>query len=74
VISKHLARFLSRSRASVNICQSLAATVKEQLETSEFVMPTAVLFNGGVFRGEPIRSRVLELLTSWNHGHAVREL
>ena len=74
VISKHLARFLSRSRASVNSSQSLAATVKEQLEASEFVMPTAVLFNGGVFRSAPIRSRVLELLTSWNQGQVVREL
>ena len=74
VISKHLARFLSRSRASVNSSHSLAATVKHQLDTSDFIMPTAVLFNGGVFKSAPIRSRVLEVLTSWNDGRAVREL
>ena len=37
-------------------------------------MPTAVLFNGGVFKAEPIRARVLDLLASWNDGQAVREL
>lgn len=74
VISKHLARFLSRSGASVNSSQSLATTVKEQVATSEYLMPTAVLFNGGVFKSAPLRSRVLELVTSWNRGQAVREL
>jgi Hsp70 protein len=74
VISKHLARFLSRSRANVSSSQSLSALVKEQLGSKEFVMPTAVLFNGGVFKSAPIRRRVLELLASWNQGQAVREL
>ena len=37
-------------------------------------MPTAVLFNGGVFKAEPIRARVLDLLASWNGGQPVREL
>jgi hypothetical protein len=37
-------------------------------------MPTAVLFNGGVFKSGPIRNRVLELITSWNEGKPVREL
>jgi len=74
VISKHLARFLFRSRASVNSSESVATLVKEQLATSEYIMPTAVLFNGGVFKSTPIRNRVLELLTSWNPGHAIREL
>ena len=37
-------------------------------------MPTAVLFNGGVFKAAPIRARVLDLLASWNGGQAVREL
>jgi hypothetical protein len=37
-------------------------------------MPTAVLFNGGVFKAGPIRARVLDLLASWNGGQAVREL
>jgi Hsp70 protein len=74
VISKHLARFLSRSRSNVSNSQSLSILVKEQLGSKEFIMPTAVLFNGGVFKSTPIRNRVLELLASWNQGQAVREL
>jgi hypothetical protein len=73
VISKHLARFLSRSRANLTSSQSLS-TLMEGQSSKEFVMPTAVLFNGGVFQSAPIRNRVFELLTSWNHGQAVREL
>ena len=73
VISKHLARFLSRSRANVTASQTLATLVEGQ-SGKEFLMPTAVLFNGGVFKSAPIRKRVLELLASWNQGQAVREL
>jgi hypothetical protein len=73
VISKHLARFLSRSRANVRASQTLATLVEGQ-SGKEFLMPTAVLFNGGVFKSASIRNRVLELLASWNQGQAVREL
>jgi Hsp70 protein len=73
VISKHLAHFLCRSRANVSSSQSLSTLVGGPLGSTEFVMPTAVLFNGGVFKSGPIRSRVLELLTSWNDGKPVRE-
>src|SRR5271163_2523519 len=74
VISRHLARFLCLSRANLSSSQSLSALVEGQLGSAEFVMPTAVLFNGGVFKSGPIRNRVLELLTSWNEGKPVREL
>ena len=74
VISKHLARFLCRSRANLNGSQSLSALAERQSGPTEFVMPTAVLFNGGVFNSGPLRGRVLELLTSWNEGRPVREL
>jgi Hsp70 protein len=74
VISKHLARFLCRSRANLSSGQSLSTLAEGQSGSTEFVMPTAVLFNGGVFKSGPIRSRVLELLTSWNEGKPVREL
>ena len=73
VISKHLARFLSRSRANVTASQTLATLVEGQ-SGKEFLMPTAVLFNGGVFKSAPIRKRVLDLLASWDQGQAVREL
>jgi hypothetical protein len=39
-----------------------------------FLKPTAVLFNGGVFKADPVRQRVLELLASWDQGRPVRAL
>jgi hypothetical protein len=74
VISKHLARFLCRSRENLSGSHSLTTAAERQLGSTEFVMPTAVLFNGGVFKSGPIRNRVLELITSWNEGKPVREL
>ena len=74
VISKHLGRFLVRSRANLRDSQSLSALVEAQSGSSELLMPTVVLFNGGVFKSGPVRDRVLELLASWNQGQAVREL
>jgi hypothetical protein len=41
---------------------------------TQVLMPTAVLFNGGVFKAAAIRARVLDLLAAWNGGHPVREL
>jgi molecular chaperone DnaK (HSP70) len=74
VVSKHLARFLTRSLANVRASDSLAALVGPQDESRPFLAPTAILFNGGVFKAAPIRRRVLELLESWNEGNPVREL
>ena len=74
VVSKHLARFLSRSLANVQASESLTQLVGEQALTREFLAPTAVLFNGGVFNAQPLRRRVLDLLASWSQGQPVREL
>jgi len=74
VISKHLARFLRRSLINVKGSETLVSLVKLQALGSEYIRPNAVLFNGGVFNAAPIRRRVLDLLTSWNDGIAVREL
>jgi hypothetical protein len=73
VISKHLARFLTRSLQNVKASDKLDALVGPQAGR-QALMPTAVLFNGGVFKAEPIRVRVLDLLAFWNGGQAVREL
>ena len=73
VISKHLARFLTRSLQNVKASDKLDALVGPRAG-GQALMPTAVLFNGGVFKAEPIRARVLDLLASWNGGQAVREL
>jgi hypothetical protein len=73
VISKHLAHFLTRSLQNVKASGKLNALVGAQPD-GQALMPTAVLFNGGVFRAGAIRARVLDLLASWNGGQAVREL
>jgi hypothetical protein len=36
--------------------------------------PTAVLFNGGVFKADMLRNRVLDVLNKWADGSKVREL
>jgi hypothetical protein len=74
VISKHLARFLTRSRENVQASEALRSLVGAQALAKPFLAPTAVLFNGGVFKAAPIRRRVLDLLTAWSDGAAVREL
>jgi molecular chaperone DnaK (HSP70) len=73
-ISKHLARFLTRSLMNVKASEALKALVGTRSEADDYLKPTAVLFNGGVFNAAPIRKRVLDLLASWNEGAPVREL
>jgi hypothetical protein len=73
VVSKHIARFLAQSLQNVKASEKLAALVGASAGT-QVLMPTAVLFNGGVFKAAPIRTRVLDLLASWNGGQPVREL
>ena len=73
VISKHLAHFLRQSLQNVKASEKLAALVGASAST-EVLIPTAVLFNGGVFNAAPIRARVLDILASWNGGRPVREL
>jgi molecular chaperone DnaK (HSP70) len=63
-VTKHLGAFLSRQAAA------LAAG-------KTFVHPTAVLFNGGVFKAPALKARVLEVLNAWlksDKGESVREL
>jgi molecular chaperone DnaK (HSP70) len=74
VVSKHLARFLGRSLVNVKGSETLISLVKSQALGSEYIRPTAVLFNGGVFNAASIRQRILDLLASWNDGSPVREL
>jgi molecular chaperone DnaK (HSP70) len=61
-ITRHLGAFLSRQAASLH------------LKTS-FARPTAVLFNGGVFKAATLRARVMETLNDWlGKGSEAREL
>jgi len=64
-VTRHLAAFLSRQAASLG------------LGAQGFARPTAVLFNGGVFKAAPLKARVLEVLNAWLSAAgapAVREL
>ena len=74
VISKHLARFLTRSLENVQSSETLRSLIGAEARSKPFLAPTAVLFNGGVFKAAPIRRRVLDLLAAWNEGETVREL
>jgi hypothetical protein len=51
-ITRHLAFFLSRQAQALH-------------QSSSFVRPTSVLFNGGVFKAEPLKARLLEVLNRW---------
>lgn len=52
-ISSHLAKFLSRTGES------------ESISTDDFVMPSHILFNGGVMKSSALENRVLDLLNTW---------
>ena len=68
-VSKHLAWFLGRN-AEVLAKQTGAKAAK-------VAQPTEVLFNGGVFKAEPLRRRMIEILNAWSKqggGKAVKEL
>src|SRR4051812_10708452 len=51
-ITRHLARFLSQQAGSLHTGDPL-------------VKPSAVLFNGGVFKAAELRGRISEVLSSW---------
>jgi len=70
-MTRHLAAFLGRQ---VEATRHLPGFEGRLPEHASFLHPTAVLFNGGVFKADAIRARVLELLTAWSGGKEVREL
>ena len=72
-IMRHLAAFLTRQARALGA--SAAAPIS--VEGKSFVHPTAVLFNGGVFKAKALKARVVEVLNDWlaaEGGAPVREL
>jgi hypothetical protein len=72
-ITRHLAAFLTRQARALGASADTPISVKGK----SFVHPTAVLFNGGVFKATPLKERVLEVLNGWlaaEGGAPVREL
>jgi hypothetical protein len=72
-ITRHLAAFLTRQGRALTGAHDLPGRV----EVRTFLHPTAVLFNGGVFKADEIRQRLLEVLNGWlgaDGGQPVKEL
>ncbi|NVJ28188.1 Hsp70 family protein [Myxococcus sp. AM011] len=72
-VSRHLAAFLTRQ------AQALAASHDAPVDVGDksFLHPTAVLFNGGVFKAGPLKERVMEVLNLWlkaDGGQPAKEL
>ncbi len=64
-MTRHLAAFLGRQ---VDATRDLAGFESRMPERASFLHPTAVLFNGGVFKGRPLLDRTLEVLNGWLAG------
>ena len=60
-VTRHLAAFLTRQATALG--NSPEAAVK--LEGKSFVHPTAILFNGGVFKAAPLKDRITEVVNAW---------
>lgn len=74
-VTKHLAKFLKRSRQNIESNDSLKKLVSARLnEDTDFLAPTAVLFNGGVFKAKVLRERIIDVLGYWNQNQPPKEL
>jgi hypothetical protein len=60
-ITRHLAAFLTRQARALQNSPGAPAALKGK----SFIHPTALLFNGGVFKAEPLKKRLLEVVNSW---------
>ena len=61
-VTRHLAAFLTRQ---VGATRDLAGFESRLPENAGFLHPTAVLFNGGVFKAPFLLYRTLDILNSW---------
>jgi molecular chaperone DnaK (HSP70) len=72
-VTRHLAAFLTRQARAL----ASAHDTPVKLTGQTFVHPTAVLFNGGVFKSSLLKRRVLDVLNRWlaaDGGAAAKEL
>lgn len=58
-VTKHLAAFLVRNQ---EVLGQRTSTKKGKKKAAH---PTALLFNGGVFKAEPLKQRMVEVLNQW---------
>jgi len=59
-VTRHLAAFLARQAGATSGMTGFAAQGARTL-----LHPTAIIFNGGVMKGAPLGSRILETLNGW---------
>lgn len=61
-------------RISCQLAKFLSMTGEDDSTTMDhFVFPSAVLFNGGSLKPQPLRQRIIDLLTQWNEPVKVLE-
>jgi hypothetical protein len=58
-VTRHLAAFLTRQAQAADKIEGFSAA------KSAFLKPTALLFNGGVFKAKVLRDRVVDVLNGW---------
>lgn len=62
-ITRHLAQFLARQAEA--LANRERPGKKKKGGAAAASLPTAVLFNGGVFKADPLRKRLMDVLNSW---------
>jgi hypothetical protein len=60
-LTRHLAAFLARQHGATADLEGFTGTS----EVATFLHPTAVLFNGGVFKAASLADRTLQVLNAW---------
>jgi len=76
-VTRHLAQFLARQGEALATREPATTSKKKKAATEAAGLPSAVLFNGGVFKADPLRNRLLGALGGWAKGakaDAAREL
>ena len=64
-VTRHLAAFLGRQLGAVAELEGFASS---RVEGASFIHPTAVLFNGGVFKSAQLTERLLGTVNAWLTG------
>jgi hypothetical protein len=63
-VTRHLASFLSRQSGALSKLEGFAEGAADG-RAPRLLAPTAILFNGGVMKAEPLRRRLVETLDGW---------
>jgi hypothetical protein len=78
-VTRHLAAFLARQAGALGKLEGFARPPRDSAgqRAPRLLRPTALLFNGGVMKADPLRHRLVETLNVWlseDGGDAVRVL